>query len=100
MTGGGAGGGSAGGAMGGGGGENDAGTPAIEVPTLGLDFADVDCGSAPADQTVTVKNSGTAPLAFTTSLAGTNPGFFRVRSQGSGTLAPGQTVSIAVNRCV
>ncbi len=102
-SGGGAGGGSAGGSGGGSGGGaggaggGGAGSATAEVSVTPVDFASVGCAAAATTKKVTVKNTGTAALTFSTSVAGASS--FKA-SPASGMVAGGASADVIVSAAV
>jgi hypothetical protein len=73
----------------------DAGPAKAALSTTALDFGFVACGAvAPPAKTVTITNSGGAPLDWTAALASTPD--FTISGPSAGTIAPGATGSVAV----
>jgi hypothetical protein len=70
--------------------------PVASVAPTSLLFPDTNVGSTSAAQTVTLSNTGTAPLTSTITLTGANPGDF-VQTNACGTVAVGATCSISVS---
>ncbi len=73
----------------------DAGAPSAEVSPASLDFGLVDCGGTGPGQTVSIKNGGTAPLAWQATLGSTQ--VFGLAAPVAGTLDPGATAVVTVH---
>jgi Viral BACON domain len=71
----------------------DGAASSAEIAPSSLDFGLVDCGGA-VTQTVTIKNGGTAPLAWQATVGGSQ--VFTVAEPSSGTLDAGATASLTV----
>jgi hypothetical protein len=85
-----------GGSAGIGGSGGSTGTGAVAaVSTTKVDFGNADCGgAAPGNQTVTVKNTGTAPLMVTASVSGSSA--FSIVGMPTLTVAPGASGTVTV----
>jgi outer membrane protein assembly factor BamB len=74
-----------------------AGVPAANVSPTGLTFGSLTIGSVSAAQTVTVTSAGTAPLLIqSVTLAGTQPGDFRITAGDPGTVAEGASLAFGI----
>ncbi len=72
----------------------DSGAPAAVVATSAVDFGLVDCGGAFVDQTVTIKNGGTAPFSWKAAIG--SSATFSVVQPSSGTIAAGDSATVTV----
>ncbi len=71
------------------------GDPSASVSPANIDFGAADCaGSAPSEQTVIVRNSGTGVLTFSSAIsAGTQ---FTINGASTGSVQPGEQATIGV----
>ncbi|MBL9039928.1 MAG: choice-of-anchor D domain-containing protein, partial [Archangium sp.] len=74
----------------------DAGQPQVELTQLDVDFGSAACGAEAPQRTWSMKNSGTAPLDYSSDLGGFQPAGFRIVSGASGTIAPGATGTLTL----
>jgi FtsP/CotA-like multicopper oxidase with cupredoxin domain len=72
------------------------GGPLAAVSPATLAFGNVALGVVSAPQTVTLSNTGTAPLAYTTAILGANLGDFAASDPCAGTVAPNSSCAIGV----
>src|SRR5579859_68973 len=73
----------------------EGGSPATDLTAGTIDFGAVDCGAKPSSNTLTFKNTGTAPLTYSLSLA--NGTLFSLAgAPSSGSVAPGQSATVTI----
>jgi outer membrane protein assembly factor BamB len=74
-----------------------AAAPSLELSASNLSFSSQSVGTTSAEQTITLSNSGTAPLQITgVGAGGTHPGDFSVNQNCGAPLSPGGTCTITV----
>ena len=68
----------------------------LAVSSHALTFGPTDCGTTAAAQSVTLTNSGNAPLTWSATFANTSPSPFTLTPATTGSLAPGASVDLSV----